>query len=603
MPVRLATVVVALVALLFTAFALPVQTDAAAATRKVVIIVGPTAISESTYVPMANVVATTATDAGATVVKLYCKDATAAQVLKETAGANIIVYFGHGNGFPNPYTSPAYTDDPAQVNPANTNGWGLAVSSTGTCDDSNLKYYGESWITANVKPAPGFTMIYSNACYAPGAGENEAGHPTGERMAWSRVGYYSRGVLGMGAGAYFASDLWHGSSSLVDLILRNPTMAYGEIFRRAAGYNANALRPYVHPMLGTKQVWLHRSGDWQGLQSYWYAFAGNPNNTPSNSSAVVPPAPAQPTALDVDRLAGADRYATAALTAHSTFGQHLPLAFVATGSNFPDALAAGAAAATRGVPVLLVQGDRVPVATANELAWLRPERIAVVGSAAVVSEGVLAALAQYTTSGQVFRLAGPDRYATAVKVSESTFQPGATGIPVVAIATGANFPDALAGVSPTSTGGGPILLVSPNGIPDATKAELARLRPQRIIIFGSEGVVSSAIAAELRGYTSGDVVRLAGANRYDTAVAISRGNFTSADIVYIATGQNFPDALAAGPVAGVTKGPLLLVPGTSVPASVQAELQRLSPTKVVVLGSEAVVSNAVIAQIVAAVGG
>ena len=137
----------------------------------------------------------------------------------------------------------------------------------------------------------------------------------------------------------------------------------------------------------------------------------------------------------------------------------------------------------------------------------------------------------------------------------------------------------------------------------ATKAELVRLRPQKILIFGSAGVVSDAIAAELDGYTGGRVVRLAGANRYDTAVAISSGSFISADVVYVATGLNFPDALAAGPVAGLTAGPLLLVPGTSVPASVQAELSRLDPDRVVVLGSAGVVSDSVIAQIRAATGG
>jgi putative cell wall-binding protein len=116
-------------------------------------------------------------------------------------------------------------------------------------------------------------------------------------------------------------------------------------------------------------------------------------------------------------------------------------------------------------------------------------------------------------------------------------------------------------------------------------------------------VVSTAIATELQSYTSGKVVRLAGANRYDTAVAISSASFSSAEVVYVATGLNFPDALAAGPVAGVTAGPLLLVPGTSLPASVQAELSRLDPDAVVVLGSAGVVSENVITQIKAVIGG
>ena len=597
MRVRLATAFVAL--FLATSLVAPLHADAAeAAAQKVVVIVGPTAISESTYVGMADNVAATASAAGASVVKLYCSDATAARVASETAGANIIVYFGHGNGFPNPYTTPPYTYDEAQVYPAGTNGWGLARGGA-SCRDDNLQYYGEDWITANVKPAPGFTMIYSNACYTPGAGEDEAGRPTDERMAWTRVGYYSRGVLGMGAGAYFASDLWRGSSSLVDLILRNPTMTYGEIFKRASGYVAGGERPYVHPMRADRQVWLHRSGNWQGLQSWWYAFAGNPSNTPSNANAAVPPAPPPPSVLPVERIAGADRYATAALTSRTTFSPGVPVAYVATGANFPDALAAGAAAAKNGAPVLLVTSNRIPSPTISELARLRPGKIVVVGASGVVGDAVVEALRAHATSGEVERIGGADRYATAAAVSERTFGPG---VPVVSIATGANFPDALAGVSPTAIQDGPILLVAPSGIPEATAAELARLQPGKILIFGSTGVVSDAIAGQLQSY-SANVQRLAGADRYATAVAISAGTFASAETVYVATGRNFPDALSAGPVAGLSAGPLLLVPGTSVPANVQAELRRLDPEEVVILGGEGVVTNAVVTQIQAAVGG
>ncbi|MDQ2941991.1 MAG: hypothetical protein M3R05_07365, partial [Chloroflexota bacterium] len=258
--------------------AAPTPTRAAA--QKVAIIVGPTAISTSHYVVWADQIAATASAAGATVVKAYCANATPAKVIAAVQGANIIVYLGHGNGFPNPYSP---TLDSSKVN-----GWGLAKGGT-TCDDKNLVYYGEAWIKANARPAPGFNMIYSNACYTPGAGETRVGQT--ELIAKTRVGYYSRTVLGMGAGAYFASDL--GSGKLVDLILRNPTMTYGDIFKAGNGYSALALRTFTHPNTSAPdQVWIQRTTSAYLGTDYWYAFAGNPAKAPGSPQFGLPSWPA-----------------------------------------------------------------------------------------------------------------------------------------------------------------------------------------------------------------------------------------------------------------------------------------------------------------------
>ena len=270
------------VALLVSSAAfLATPSPSAAATQKVAIIVGPTAISMSNYVPSADKIAATASAAGATVVKAYCANATPAKVLAAVQGANIIVYLGHGNGYPNPYS--------ATLDPNSVNGWGLAKGLTG-CTDTNLKYYGEAWIKANAHPAAGFNMIYSNACYTPGAGETRGAT---EATAKARVGYYSRTVLGMGARAYFASDMWQGSAKLVDLILRNPGMTYGNIFRAGNGFSATALRTFTHPNLGAPdQVWIQKTTASSLGTDYWYAFAGNPAETPGSPQYGLPTWPA-----------------------------------------------------------------------------------------------------------------------------------------------------------------------------------------------------------------------------------------------------------------------------------------------------------------------
>lgn len=149
--------------------------------------------------------------------------------------------------------------------------------------------------------------------------------------------------------------------------------------------------------------------------------------------------------------------------------------------------------------------------------------------------------------------------------------------------------------------GAPLLLVSGNGIPGHTAAELQRLNPASIVIGGGYGAVSASVEQQLESYTAGPVTRIAGANRYATAANISAAYFPSgADTVYVTTGANFPDALSAGAAAaagGPEPVPVLLANGSGLPGEVTAELTRLSPNRVVIVGGTSVVSPAVEAQI------
>ena len=255
----------------------------AASPKKVAIIVGPTEITDSLYMEYAEEMAITAETAGATVDLRYC--ATPAEARAAVNGANIIVYFGHGNGFPNPYS-------PTE-NPASVNGWGLRDPakpwSGDDCRDDVLRYYGEDYLvgkrTGNgwdgpITPAANFVMVYSNACYAPGAGE--ARPAPAEPVAVSRVANYASPILELG-GTSFASDI--GSGSVVDLILRNPDVSFGRIFEMGNGFKPEALRRFSHPDVPGAEAWVHRTtSPWLG-DDYWYAFAGNPARTPNGGYA------------------------------------------------------------------------------------------------------------------------------------------------------------------------------------------------------------------------------------------------------------------------------------------------------------------------------
>jgi len=287
------------------------------------------------------------------------------------------------------------------------------------------------------------------------------------------------------------------------------------------------------------------------------------------------------------RLDGKDRYSTAVEISQKTFAPGVDAVYIATGVNFPDALAGSAASGGDG-PILLVTRDAIPSATLTELKRLKPKKIIVLGGTGVVSRAVESALRK---EGATTRQSGSDRYSTAAAISAKHFDAGAD---VAFVATGEDFPDALTGGPAAAALGGPILLTQKTKLPSATIGELKRLKPKKIVVVGGTGVVSAAVQDALKSYTTGEVSRLAGADRYSTGGAISKDAFKpGVPVAYVATGANFPDALAGGAAGAFKDGPVLLVAGATIPKATAAELTRLKPKSIIVLGGTAVVPKTV----------
>ncbi len=295
----------------------------------------------------------------------------------------------------------------------------------------------------------------------------------------------------------------------------------------------------------------------------------------------------------VSRVSGADRYATAvAITAG--FTPNVPVVYVSTGEAFPDALAAAPAAAKQVAPILLTRAGSLPDVTAAELDRLKPGKIVIVGGTQVVSQAVEDALHTHT-AGAVERLQGANRFATAAAISAATFP---SGVSTAYIATGMSFPDGLTGgpaAAHAPNGGGPLLLVTSDQLPSETATELSRLAPQKVVVLGGAGAVSDAVVTALDPFSVDPVERRSGTDRYLTAVDVSSKAFASpTGKVLLATGLNFPDALAGGAVAGIAGTPILLAQPTCIPAQVNAEIDRLNPQQVIVLGGTSVLSDAVV---------
>lgn len=198
---------------------------------------------------------------------------------------------------------------------------------------------------------------------------------------------------------------------------------------------------------------------------------------------------------------------------------------------------------------------------------------------------------------RVGRVAGSDRFATAVEISKAGYP---TGSDTAFIVNGLNFPDALGAGPAAARVGAPILLVTPGAIPESVTTELARLDPQTIYIVGGEPSVSIAVEAQLRDDTT-EVLRFSGVDRFETSRMVADYFWGATDnrTAYIATGLNFPDALSAAPAAANEHAPVILVNGeaSELDDATGTLLERLGIEKVVVAGGEPSVSAGLTASI------
>lgn len=206
---------------------------------------------------------------------------------------------------------------------------------------------------------------------------------------------------------------------------------------------------------------------------------------------------------------------------------------------------------------------------------------------------VLAAVPAFGAGETLNRIAGANRWATAVEISKK----GWSAADVVVLANGQNYPDALAGVPLAHTLGGPVLLTEANSLVPATKAEIQRLGATKVVILGGTGVVSAAVATELEGLGL-TVERISGADRYATAAAVAaKAAPGGAGTVVLAYGQGFADALAAASYAAINGYPILLTKKDELPAATKTAIETLGATKVLVVGGTGVIADSTVADL------
>lgn len=276
---------------------------------------------------------------------------------------------------------------------------------------------------------------------------------------------------------------------------------------------------------------------------------------------------------DVIRLGGSNRYETARLI--TTEGWDAAENVVlANGGNFADALSGVPLAYALNAPVMLVDGKTIDSATMSKLSSLGTKNVYLLGGEGVITRECVTQLKDKGFS--VERIAGENRYGTAVAIAKKLAD--VTGKPITDafFAYGYNYPDALAASSVAAIKGRPILYAPNNGGLDSlTKEYIKSLDLKSAVALGGEAIISKEAYSEIKS-SADSASRLYGANRYETAVKIIEkysSAFTGSGIAF-ATGTNYPDALAGAALAAKEKIAVLLVPSTFI-GDQQAQLKSV----------------------------
>lgn len=190
---------------------------------------------------------------------------------------------------------------------------------------------------------------------------------------------------------------------------------------------------------------------------------------------------------------------------------------------------------------------------------------------------------------QFQRISGSDRYATAVEISKEGWENGTA--PTAVIATGSNFPDALSATPLAYRVGGPLLLTTPNTLPDTVKKELIRLGVEEVFLVGGKGAISDTVKTQLEKMKI-TVTRLSGADRFETSVKIADEIGAERGTVVVATGKTFADALSIAPIAAQLEMPILLTNKDSIPSSVTNFVKGWGVDETYVIGGTGAISDA-----------
>ena len=254
-----AALAVALLGPMLTPAGLPLAAPAArAATQpKVVVVVGPTHSLTASNLQWGEAIAQDAAAPGAMVVRVFHPHATWAEVSAAAAGASVLIYLGHGNGYPSPYTTTLMRDRQD----------GMGLDPVDGAADDQVRYYGEQYM-ATLRLAPDSLVLLNHLCYASGDSEPGLPQPT-QAVAVERVDNFAAGFIAGGAAAVLALGT-EDASGILDALF-GPTQTLDQLFMSNGGIGVAQI---VTASIRTPGALLHLDPD-SATSGFYRSLAGN----------------------------------------------------------------------------------------------------------------------------------------------------------------------------------------------------------------------------------------------------------------------------------------------------------------------------------------
>lgn len=298
--------------------------------------------------------------------------------------------------------------------------------------------------------------------------------------------------------------------------------------------------------------------------------------------------PASPSKATVKRLAGSNRYETAA-EINKFLKTDSRSAVVSSGESFSDSLTATTLAKATDSKLYLLPPKRTTAEFEKAIANRQIDRVYIVGETKALGSHLESLLKKNKIAYE--RIGGKNRYETANSIVEKikafNIQKGRDNQNKLALlTTGENFADAIS-ISPVAVQRNyPIFLTGSKKIPDSTFNKLKSYR--EVLIVGGENAVSSDIEKAL--VRAGlKVKRISGSNRYETSLKIAKEFYPLNLSVTFARGRDFPDSLAGVALADKNGGPTILTE-SSLHKNVREYLMASKTSKIFITGGETALS-------------